>query len=207
MAAHLLIFGASRGTGAELLRLACANQRPVTAVARSTIPGTPGARCVRADVLDAARVAALCGEVPADTQVVCLVAGGDATHSADHQGSVNIFQAAAAAGLRRLLLVTSLGCGESRAFASPRLLEAIGPILELKTRAEEALRAGALDHTILRPGRLFDGPPDGRTELTEDPSAHGGLTRGDLARIILECLDDPATIGKTYSAVRPAGEP
>lgn len=197
----LLLFGASRGAGFELARLARRERRPVYAVTRAPSAALEelGVRQLSGDALDAARVAELFRFYREAGEVVSTMGGG----SADGEGTINVVEGARVAGVRRFVLISSLGAGESRAFASPRLLDAIGPVLEEKTRAENHLAASGLDFTIIRPGGLKDDPPTGRAILCEDPGLHGNIPRADLAALILECLERPDTVGRTFSAVVP----
>ena len=197
----LLLFGASRGTGLELARLAGLGGRVVYAVTRAPSAALEqlGVRQLSGDALDAVRVSELCRQCRDVDAVVSTMGGG----LSDSEGTINAVEGARASGIRRFVLVSSLGAGGSRAYASPRLLDAIGPILEEKTRAENHLVASELDFTIIRPGQLLDAPATGRAILREDPSLHGGIPRADLAALLLECLERPDAIGRTFSAVVP----
>jgi hypothetical protein len=55
-------------------------------------------------------------------------------------------------------------------------------------------------YTIIRNTRLWpDGtPPTGRAELTEDDTTITPMTRADLARLTVQCLDNPACLNKTF---------
>ena len=104
-------------------------------------------------------------------------------------------------GLGRLVLVSSLGAGESRSFASAALLARIGAMLEEKSRADAHATAAGLDLTIVRPGRLLTAAPTRRGALFEDPRVHGSIGRADIASLVLRCLDDSGAIGRTLGAV------
>ncbi|CCG09235.1 NAD(P)H-binding protein [Pararhodospirillum photometricum] len=200
----LLLFGATRGTGLALAALARAHGLAVVALARSgaDTASLQALGCVveEGDVLDAARVRAVVAAHP-DARAVSTLGGGPLGASADHQGVVNVVDALTATGPRRLVLVTSLGVGESRVYASPRLIDAIGPVLDEKGRGEAYARAAGLALTVVRPGGLRDGPADGRGALYDDPQGHGWITRGELARLLLLCLNTPATEGRVLTAL------
>ncbi len=72
-----------------------------------------------------------------------------------------------------------------------------------KGDAEIVLEESGIDYTIVRNGLLDFEPatPTGRGELLEDEMAFGRITRTDLARITLECLDNAGCFGKIYHAV------
>ncbi|SDH21861.1 NAD(P)H-binding protein [Roseospirillum parvum] len=204
---HLLLCGATRGTGLEVARLARARGITVHALVR---PGadtarldTLGCHLVPGDVLDPPSLQALIAAAPAETPCVSTLGGGPGDSTVDDQGVGNVAEALAASGPpgRRLIMVSSLGAGDSRAHASQRLLDAIGPVLEAKTRGEDRARAVDLGLTVLRPGGLLDQSATGRGALFVDQRVHGRIARAELARLILACLGTPETIGRTLAAI------
>lgn len=203
----VLVFGGSRGTGLAVCRLLAARGEAVTACVR---PGSDaaalsglGVRLVRGDVLDAASVAAAFATGPVRA-VINTVGGRRGEPRPDHLGTRNLVVAAQAAGVRRFILVTAIGCGDSRAAVGPRVIEFLGPVLAEKTLGEDCLMASGLDWTILRPGGMTDDPASGTEVRTADRMAMGVISRAGLARLVVDCLDDPATSGGVYHAIDPA---
>lgn len=201
------VFGGSRGTGAELVKRLAAEGRPVVAVGRSVLSQEwpQGVRAAEADVLNAGQLSKLCAEINAgDVVVSTLGSGVDATgRSVDAEGQIALIDQCRSQRPGRVILVTSLGCGESRAFASERLISVIGTVLTAKTRAEDALRSSDLPWVILRPGRLIDGAVTGSGTWDVNPSVHGSVTRGELARCIEEVAGDESCRGGIFSVVDP----
>ncbi len=199
----ILIFGASRGTGLETVRLARAQGWEVHAFVRSTSSALEslGVHQHTGDALDAARVAEVCAKCSRADAVISTMGGGPIGASSDFAGVANAVDGAKAAKIDRFLLVSSLGAGESRRHASERLLQAIGEILEEKTRGEEHLLASGLRSTIIRPGRLVDEPQPGGGALVEDPGVHGDLGRSDLAELLIASIKAPQTENRVFSAV------
>lgn len=195
----LLLFGASRGTGLEVARLARSQGYAVYAMTRSHSAELEkiGVQQLSGDVFDKKRLAEIFIDFPTIPTVVCSLGGG---HS-DGEGTINLIEAAHLCMVHRFILISSLGAGESRAHASERLLAAIGTVLEEKTRAEDCLRAGKLAFTIIRPGQLIDGPYTAKAVLSEDPGIHGSISRTDLASLVMHCVERPQTAGRIYSAV------
>lgn len=105
-----------------------------------------------------------------------------------------------ARGPRRLVAVTGLGAGESRAALSriERLGHdaVLGRIYADKTRQEALIRASALDWTILRPAILTDGRRSGRARVLVEPAEwrNGLVSRADVAAIMLRAVEDGAWI-------------
>lgn len=205
----VLIFGASGKTGYEVVRLLRARGQPVTAAVRSSSDRSRldplGVSFVVADALDpaAVRAAAATGNFRAViTTVGCL----RCDPPPDFIGNRNIIDATKASGAHRLILISTVGAGDS--YAATNLLSrlVLSRILPLKTQAEDYLRASSLDYTIIRPGGLRPAskPQSGTGYLTEDRSALGFIHRADLARLIVAVLDDDRTIGRTFAAGDPA---
>jgi uncharacterized protein YbjT (DUF2867 family) len=126
----------------------------------------------------------------------------------DFIGNRNITDAAKAAGVQRLILVTSIGAGKSYESVNVLTKFMLRDILPLKTQAEDHLRASGLDFTIIRPGGLgaTEYAPSGRGALSEDETAFGFINRADLAELMVAVLDDQESVGKTYAALDPTLE-
>ncbi len=103
------------------------------------------------------------------------------------------------AGLKRLLLVTSLGCGDSWQYLPERARAAFGHEVRLKSLAESWLQTSALAWTILRPAGLQDGDATGRAELSQGKEVHGLVRRADVATQGLRLLADETAVGQIYA--------
>jgi nucleoside-diphosphate-sugar epimerase len=206
----VVIFGASSGIGIELARrLAAAGLAPVAVTRSGASPALAAAGAIlrQADVLDRSQVERVLAAGPVPGAIVSLVGGRPFRRDTppDWDGNRHLIDAAKAAGVRRFVLVTSIGSGASRA-AAPWIARLIlGRFMDLKTRAEEHLRASGLDWTIVRPGHLTDRPATGRGQLLEDDAVSGAIPRVDVAALVERVLGDDATLGRTYAAIVPAG--
>lgn len=117
----------------------------------------------------------------------------------DYQGNRHVIDAMEQTGLTRLLLVTSLGCGDSWQYLPERARAAFGHEVRLKSLAESWLQTSALDWTILRPAGLQDGEATGRAELSQGKEVHGLVRRADVAAHGLRLLADEAALGQIYA--------
>jgi uncharacterized protein YbjT (DUF2867 family) len=198
---RLLVFGAGGRTGRHLCDLAAKAGFGVAAgVRRANAVALPdGVREIVADALDPLSLHAALAAARPDVAVSTVGSGGDLR--VDDEGVRNIADACLAEGVRRLIVVTSLGCGGSRAHASERLLAAIGEVLAAKTRAEAHIVTLPLDWTIVRPGGLIDGEANGAGALFEDERVHGRITCRDLAALLVALARDGASVGRVLSAV------
>ncbi|HZG90256.1 MAG TPA: NAD(P)H-binding protein [Pseudonocardia sp.] len=118
--------------------------------------------------------------------------GVDRKDSVDRAAAVLLADAAHLAGIRRYLLVSSMGVDDPPA---PGTDEVWAAYLAAKKAAEDAIRDTELDWTILRPGRLTDGPGTNSVSLTPPPGAPGEVTRDDTAAVLVALLDTPGTAG------------
>uniref|UniRef100_E6VC39 dTDP-4-dehydrorhamnose reductase n=1 Tax=Rhodopseudomonas palustris (strain DX-1) TaxID=652103 RepID=E6VC39_RHOPX len=201
---RVVIFGATGRTGRHLVAQGAARGWTIFAAGRDParlnemggIAGVAGA-----DLTDAKSVASAVESCAPEAIVSTIGGAGPEAQLIDETGNNAITDAALACGVRRVLQVSSLACGDSRAYASERIIAAIGPVLDAKTRAEDHLRSSALDWTIVRPGGLTEGEPTGQGALYDDPRVHGRIARADLATLLLDALATPASIGRVLSAV------
>jgi uncharacterized protein YbjT (DUF2867 family) len=119
----------------------------------------------------------------------------------DFLANKHVVDAAVEAGVTRLVLVTTIGAGDSEDAPPWLSTKILARTLPLKTQAEDHLRASGLEYTIIRPGGLRSASGTGNGILTEDIGAFGFIFREDLAELLVACLDDPRTIGKTFAAI------
>ncbi|WP_327651777.1 NAD(P)H-binding protein [Micromonospora aurantiaca] len=115
----------------------------------------------------------------------------------DRGAAVLLADAAVRAGVRRYLLVSSMGVDTAPAEGTDDVWAAY---LRAKKAAEDDVAARDLDVTVLRPGRLTDDEPAGRITLARHVEA-GAISRADVARVLLALLYAPATAGHTLELV------
>ncbi|MEU2850541.1 NAD(P)H-binding protein [Streptomyces syringium] len=106
--------------------------------------------------------------------------------------------AAQAAGVRRYVIVSSMGADrEPPADTDP----VFAAYLRAKGAADDDVRSRAgLDWTVLRPGRLTDAPGTGRVTLAES-TGRGEVTRDDVAAVLAALLAEPDTAGRTLELI------
>ncbi|MFD1833299.1 NAD(P)H-binding protein [Streptomyces desertarenae] len=114
--------------------------------------------------------------------------GTDRKDTVDRAAAVLFADAAERAGVRRFLLVSSMGTDREPPAGTEPVFAAY---LRAKRAAEEEVRRRAgLDWTILRPGRLTDGAGTGRVTLASRVE-RGDVTRDDVAAVLLALLESP----------------
>ncbi|MEV6205932.1 NAD(P)H-binding protein [Kitasatospora sp. NPDC051914] len=120
----------------------------------------------------------------------------------DRAAAVLLADAAELAGVRRYLMISTVGADA----AAPDGADPVfGAYLRAKGAADDDLRArAALDWTVLRPGPLTDGPGTGRVLLAER-TGRGRVPREDVAAVLAALLTEPApAVGRTLELA--AGE-
>ena len=85
-------------------------------------------------------------------------------------GNNNITAAALLGGVQHVILMGTVGAGDSAETLSPRQRTRFGQIYQDKTAAENFLMASGLTYTVIRTGIILTGEPTGKVELTEDHS-------------------------------------
>ena len=203
---HVLVFGATGKLGTEIVRDLVEQGDKVTAFVRETSDRSQleplGVDFAVGDVLAPETVVAAYQTAEFDASITTIAAMG--IPNLDYEGNVNVANGAAETGVSRVIMISTIGAGDS--FDSAPLLSrmALSEVLPQKTEAENVLRDSGLDYTIIRPGGLPMGiVPTGRGILSEDSKTMGFIKRPDLARLVVGILYDDATIGKTLSAIDP----
>ncbi|MEF3118451.1 SDR family oxidoreductase [Streptomyces chrestomyceticus] len=115
------------------------------------------------------------------------------------RGAASLFaDAAEAAGVRRFVVVSSMGADTEPPAGTDEVFAAY---LRAKGAADADVRARpGLDWTILRPGRLTDDPGTGLVRLAES-TGRAEVTRDDVAAVLAALLDEPRTIGRTLELI------
>ncbi|KUH38020.1 MULTISPECIES: SDR family oxidoreductase [Streptomyces] len=122
--------------------------------------------------------------------------GVDRKETVDRDAAVLFADAAERAGVRRLVVVSSMGADPDH-----RGDEVFDAYLRAKGAADAHVRGKtSLDWTILRPGMLTDDAGTGLVRL-EASTGRGPIPRDDVAAAIAELLDTPGTAGLTLELI------
>ncbi|MEU8758068.1 NAD(P)H-binding protein [Streptomyces sp. NPDC048659] len=122
--------------------------------------------------------------------------GADRKDTVDRAAAVLFADAAERAGVRRFVVVSSMG-----ADAAHEGEEVFDAYLRAKGAADDAVRSRAgLDWTVLRPGMLTNDAGTGLVRL-EARTGRGPVPRDDVAAVLAELLETPATAGLTLELI------
>ena len=204
---RILVIGASQGTGALAVKEALARGHDVTAFARSPEKlniDHPKLRKFQGDFHQQHSVA----NAVKDHDAVIVTASATSMKAFKDnpnyfsQGTGYIIDAMKQAGVRRLVVLSALGVGESRSLM-PFLVQKIlmGMLLKLPfadhERQERQVQGSGLSWVIARPGRLTNGPATQRYQKNAAiEKISRVISRADVADFLVEAATTDTWINK-----------
>jgi uncharacterized protein YbjT (DUF2867 family) len=112
----------------------------------------------------------------------------------DLGGAVKLADAAVDQGVRRYVMVSSIGAHDPSSAG-----ETMNAYLTAKSEADAYVTARPeLDWTIVRPGELTDDPGTGLVTVSREMGGRGPVPRDDVAAVLAACLTTPATVGVIF---------
>jgi putative NADH-flavin reductase len=173
---HIAFFGATGGTGREVLTQALAQGHSVAALVRdpAKLADQAGLTKIPGDVLDRDPINRC---VAGAEVVVCVLGSHTGQAPVEARGTTQILAVMWGQAIRRIIVVTSLGAGDSRSQLpwGIRLLMDVmlRSMLRAKEEQETLVKATELDRIIVRPGRLTNGRRTGDGFRVETKRAVG----------------------------------
>lgn len=201
----IFVAGGSRGVGREVIHLLRQQGLAITALLRS--PATQAelealdVSTILGDALSPEAMKQAMATGPIDAVISTIGGMPQDGMRSDYVGNKNLIDAAVAVGVRKFVLVTSIGSGDSAAALPPPVLQTLGPVLQEKKQAEDYLIASGLTYTIIRPGGLKSEPATGNGILTLNPLIAGTIHRADVAQLVVACLLSEAANNRVFSAI------
>lgn len=201
---RITVFGATGGTGRELVQQALKAGHQVTAVVRNPAKLTlddPQLEVFQSQLDD-----------PADAEkLVPALTGRDAVLSAlggqppiAERGTATILRALELADVRRLVLVSAAPVVPVPPEESWLFRTVLNPLVRAAFRKnyvdlaamERTVRVSDTDWTVVRPPRLLDKPLSGTYQRKLGGNVVGShdISRADLAHAMLEFVEDEATV-------------
>lgn len=204
---RITVFGATGGTGQQLVRQALDAGHKVTAVVRN--PDRLPVRherleVVTADVTDPGALRpAVAGR---DAVLSALGAPGNKGAGIASAGTRSLLRAMEAEGVRRNLAVSAVPVGPDpegerllfRTVVSPLVRRAFKDVYADLAVMEDVIRSSSAAWTIVRPPQLHDGPLTGTWERRFGgavPRRHK-ISRADLADAMLSMVEDAEAVGQ-----------
>ena len=194
---RVLVVGSHGKVGRRLVPLLVRSGHEVVAMIRdgdqTTAMQELGARPLIADLEHEVSFA------PQGCDAVVFTAGAGAGSGAarkqtvDRAGAEKLVDAALEHGVRRYLMVSSIGAHDPAVGG-----EALRPYLQAKRQADDHLMASGLDWTIVRPGSLHDRPGEGRVTVSDQLGGSGPVSRDNVAMVLAAVLEDLRTVGLLF---------
>jgi putative NADH-flavin reductase len=202
----LVVFGASGGTGQEIISQALEQGHDVTAFVRDPKKLTTKhskLHVVEGDVLKDR--SAIASAITGRDAIICALGVGNSLKSSGliAGGLTAIVPAAEKHEVRRLILISAFGVGDSSRNAPfvPRLMYRLllGDVYRDKKAGEDIVKASGLHWTIIHPVMLTIGPKTGTYRSGERLSLTGipKISRADVAHFVLAQLTDKTFLHKT----------
>lgn len=198
---HVFIAGANGQIGQHLLQEMANSDHEARALIRHPDQG-PDLQQLGATETVVGDLEHDCSEAMRGCDAVIFAAGSgphtgpDKTIDVDQDGAIRLMDTAKAMGIKRFIIVSSMGAGEPD--KGPEKLQ---HYLQAKHNADEYLKNSGLDYTIVRPGQLTDDEGTGRIAVSGAFESFGKIPRQDVARVLLAVLDSADTANCVFEVV------
>ena len=201
----VVIFGASGGTGQELLKQASKRDHQITAFVRNPDKiadlKMSNMGIVAGDVLDPQAVENAVSEQDA---VISAIGAGANRSTLREEGTRNIVECMERKEVKRLVSLSSMGVGDSRSNLGFFTKYVIVPLFLRHAFAdhekqESVIRLSLLDWKIVRPPHLKDGPGVGEYKhgiQAGEREIQGKISRADVADFMLNQLTEDTYLRK-----------
>ena len=208
---NLLVLGATGNTGRQFVKLALERGHKIKAIVRSAanVVQSDGLEVIEGDVLDPTllrhtfngmdAIISCLGirkKNPTDAWTEFLSPEDFVTRSV-----VAIIHAMKHNGVKRLIVISSAGIGESWKTVHPELRKVIegssvGKIFLDLNNMEKVLESSGLDTLAVRPVALVNGDATGTAKIVDKFEATSKIFTGDVAQWMLDAVERPAPFDK-----------
>lgn len=205
---RLFILGATGKTGGALVAQAVAHGHFVTTFGRSSFQGA-----------DKAKVTSISGNPMSEQELADALPGHDAVlsvlgtrglraSSVLEESSRATIAAMRKAGVRRLVILSSALLDKNAGIVNRIVARTILRHFARDQRVmERQVTASKLDWTVLRPPRMTDSAPEGKsTSMLTEPANGAGMTirKEEVARVMLDAVENGKSMGKLVHVRGPA---
>ncbi len=119
----------------------------------------------------------------------------------DNMGNQNLTRAAKAKGLERVVVISSIGAGNSRKAVSFMNKIFMGPILKAKQKSEKFISSFGMAYTIIRPGGYSQKELSGEIAFGEGGNFSGLIRREQIAKVCVDALTSSAMKNRTFEVI------
>jgi len=198
---HVFIAGSNGQIGQHLLREMADSDHEARALIRHPDQG-PELQQLGATETVLGDLEKDCSEAMRGCDAVIFAAGSgphtgpDKTIDVDQDGAIRLIDSASAMGIKRFIIVSSMGAGEPQ--NGP---EKLRHYLQAKHNADEHLINSGLNYTVVRPGQLTNDEGTGKVAVSAEHESVGRISRQDVARVLLATLDASTTTNRVFDVV------
>ncbi len=202
---RLVIFGATGKTGILLLKDALEAGHSVTAFVRDPLKLTVKHPNLSFSTGNVSYPQAVDNAVKAqDAVFICLGTSTTSPNTIRSEGTKHIIQAMQKHGVKRLIVMTTIGTHESWKQLSLVAKAFMGSVLKHAKKdhelQEDYVKESGLDWTIVRPSRLTDDPPAKRFTSGIDPNIKASqISRANVAGFMLAQLESQDYLRKAVA--------
>ena len=219
---NILVLGATGNTGRQFVNMALKRGHKITAVVRSAaaIDERSGLTIIQGDVLDPAVL--IKGSIGMGAVVSCL--GIRKENPSDPwspllspedftaRSATGIIEAMKTNGIKRLVVISSAGIGESWETVDVDLRKVIqsssvGKIFLDLNNMEKVLEKSELDTLAVRPVAVVVGEAEGGTRIVDRFEKTSKIFTGDIARWMLDAVERPAPFAKRAEMIGSSFQP
>ncbi|MCL4168642.1 UNVERIFIED_CONTAM: hypothetical protein GTU68_040336, partial [Idotea baltica] len=118
--------------------------------------------------------------------------GGKNVIGVDQEGAKKLIDASKKVGLKKFVMLSSMGAGEPKKVANLR------KYLEAKHNADEYLKESNLNYVIVRPGTLTNEEGTGKIRLDKKLQSSGSISRDDVAQTLVDVLQADSVNKTTF---------
>lgn len=122
----------------------------------------------------------------------------------DNMGNQNLARAAKSQGIAHMVVISSIGTGDSRATISLLYRLSMNMVLRAKEKSEAFIRTCGISYTIIRPGGYTDKELPDDIAFGEGGKITGRVTRAQIARVCVDALENPKMKNRTFEVVNRA---
>ncbi len=119
----------------------------------------------------------------------------------DVVGNHNLAVAAKEAGIKQIVVISSIGAGDSRDAMTCIFRLMMGTVLKAKTKMEDLIKKTGVDYTFIRPGGYTTKPLSGEIAIGEGGKISGLVNREDIAKVCVDAIEKPAMKNRTFEVV------
>lgn len=130
-----------------------------------------------------------------DKAIFAAGSGGKKVKEVDQEGAKHFADVVKKAGAKKFVMLSSMGAD------NPSVMPELEEYLKAKQNADEYLKSSGLSYSIVRPGGLTDKNGTGKIELQQKLNKQGEISRSDVARTLVEALDDNVMHNQTFEII------